>query len=173
MIVFREAGQQFDSKIKINDIVSIKFSKPKKANSKSWTANTWCYTDLYQRAHSVELGVRSLLSDDLFKTVQFDIRVRPYFIVKYSIQIQFYSRNVLTLIFRMSIQLQFHKLSANAVTPIQGSKYAAGLDLSAAEAKIIPSKGRALVKTDLQVAIPEGCYGRIAPRSGLAYKKVQ
>ena len=73
----------------------------------------------------------------------------------------------------MSIQLQFHKLSANAVTPIQGSKYAAGLDLSAAEAKIIPSKGRALVKTDLQVAIPEGCYGRIAPRSGLAYKKVQ
>lgn len=117
--------------------------------------------------------MRSLLSDDLFKTVQFDIRVRPYFIVKYSIQIQFYSRNVLTLIFRMSIQLQFHKLSANAVTPIQGSKYAAGLDLSAAEAKIIPSKGRALVKTDLQVAIPEGCYGRIAPRSGLAYKKVQ
>ena len=73
----------------------------------------------------------------------------------------------------MSIQLQFHKLSANAVTPIQGSKYAAGLDLSAAEAKIIPSKGRALVKTDLQVAIPEGCYVRIAPRSGLAYKKVQ
>ena len=72
----------------------------------------------------------------------------------------------------MSIQLQFHKLSANAVTPIQGSKYAAGLDLSAAEAKVIPSKGRALVKTDLQVAIPEGCYGRIAPRSGLAYKKV-
>jgi len=35
VIVFREAGQQFDSKIKINDIVSIKFSKPKKANSKS------------------------------------------------------------------------------------------------------------------------------------------
>ena len=79
---------------------------------------------------------------------------------------------MLHALFRMSIQLQFHKLSANAVTPIQGSKYAAGLDLSAAEAKVIPSKGRALVKTDLQVAIPEGCYGRIAPRSGLAYKKV-
>ena len=27
-----------------------------------------------------------------------------------------------------------------------------------------------MVKTDLQVALPEGCYGRIAPRSGLAYK---
>merc|ERR1712168_685724 len=67
--------------------------------------------------------------------------------------------------------LKFHKLSENAMTPIRGTEYAAGLDLSAAEAKIIPSKGRALVKTDLQVALPEGCYGRIAPRSGLAYKK--
>lgn len=26
------------------------------------------------------------------------------------------------------------------------------------------------MKTDLQVMIPEGCYGRIAPRSGLAVK---
>lgn len=26
------------------------------------------------------------------------------------------------------------------------------------------------MKTDLQIEIPEGCYGRIAPRSGLAHK---
>ena len=26
------------------------------------------------------------------------------------------------------------------------------------------------MKTDIRVAIPEGCYGRIAPRSGLAWK---
>ena len=25
--------------------------------------------------------------------------------------------------------------------------------------------------TDLQIAVPEGCYGRVAPRSGLAAKK--
>ena len=54
---------------------------------------------IYTNERTVELGVRSLFSDDLFKTVQFDIRVRPYFIVKYSIQIQFYSRNIFTLIF--------------------------------------------------------------------------
>ena len=59
------------------------------------------------------------------------------------------------------------------MTPIRGSEFSAGLDLFAAEAKVIATKGRALVKTDLQVALPDGCYGRIAPRSGLAYKKVK
>lgn len=27
-----------------------------------------------------------------------------------------------------------------------------------------------MVMTDIQIEIPEGCYGRIAPRSGLAHK---
>lgn len=35
---------------------------------------------------------------------------------------------------------------------------------------MVPSRGKKLIKTDLQVEIPEGCYGRIAPRSGLAHK---
>lgn len=34
----------------------------------------------------------------------------------------------------------------------------------------VKAKGKELVKTDLQVMIPEGCYGRVAPRSGLAVK---
>lgn len=72
----------------------------------------------------------------------------------------------------MSIILKFHKLSTAAITPIRGSEFSAGLDLFAAETKMIPKRGRALVKTDIQVALPDGCYGRIAPRSGLAYKKV-
>ena len=29
----------------------------------------------------------------------------------------------------------------------------------------------ALVKTDIAIKVPVGCYGRIAPRSGLALKK--
>ena len=28
-----------------------------------------------------------------------------------------------------------------------------------------------VVKTGISIAVPEGCYGRIAPRSGLAVKK--
>ncbi|XP_055955428.1 deoxyuridine 5'-triphosphate nucleotidohydrolase, mitochondrial isoform X2 [Patella vulgata] len=34
----------------------------------------------------------------------------------------------------------------------------------------VPSKGKAVVKTDIQIALPDGCYGRVAPRSGLAVK---
>lgn len=28
--------------------------------------------------------------------------------------------------------------------------------------------GKVIAKTDIQIEIPEGCYGRVAPRSGLA-----
>lgn len=35
---------------------------------------------------------------------------------------------------------------------------------------VIPARGKELVKTDLQVKVPEGTYGRVAPRSGLAWK---
>lgn len=34
----------------------------------------------------------------------------------------------------------------------------------------MPARGKELVKTDLQVEVPEGTYGRVAPRSGLAWK---
>lgn len=34
----------------------------------------------------------------------------------------------------------------------------------------VPARGKALVKTDIQIELPTGCYGRIAPRSGLAWK---
>ena len=33
---------------------------------------------------------------------------------------------------------------------------------------IIPARGKFVVKTDIQIELPEGCYGRVAPRSGLA-----
>ena len=35
---------------------------------------------------------------------------------------------------------------------------------------VIPARGKELVKTDLQFQVPEGTYGRVAPRSGLAWK---
>jgi dUTP pyrophosphatase len=33
---------------------------------------------------------------------------------------------------------------------------------------VIPASGNVLIKTDIAVQLPQGCYGRIAPRSGLA-----
>ncbi|XP_075210735.1 deoxyuridine triphosphatase isoform X2 [Lycorma delicatula] len=34
----------------------------------------------------------------------------------------------------------------------------------------IPAHGKVLIKTDLQIELPVGCYGRVAPRSGLSWK---
>ena len=36
-----------------------------------------------------------------------------------------------------------------------------------AEKKVIPAKGKALVDTQISIAVPIGTYGRVAPRSGL------
>jgi dUTP pyrophosphatase len=35
---------------------------------------------------------------------------------------------------------------------------------------VIPAKGKVIVPTDISIALPEGTYGRVAPRSGLAVK---
>lgn len=35
---------------------------------------------------------------------------------------------------------------------------------------VVKGRGKALVQTDIQIEVPEGTYGRIAPRSGLAWK---
>nr|XP_033793444.1 uncharacterized protein LOC117357183 [Geotrypetes seraphini] len=64
--------------------------------------------------------------------------------------------------------LRWVPLSDKAKTPTQAYAKAAGYDIYAAHDQVIPAKGRALVKTDLQVSPPPGSYIRIGPRSGLA-----
>lgn len=64
--------------------------------------------------------------------------------------------------------LRFARLSSAATAPIRGSAGAVGFDLSAAHSASIPPGARASIQTDIQVHLPPGCYGRIAPRSGLA-----
>ncbi|VDK77642.1 unnamed protein product [Litomosoides sigmodontis] len=67
--------------------------------------------------------------------------------------------------------IYFKKLSENAQIPTYGSEWAAGADLYSAYDCVVPAKGKASVGTDLEVEIPRGYYGRVAPRSGLAVKK--
>ena len=62
-------------------------------------------------------------------------------------------------------------MSVNAKLPVRSSAEVAGYDLSAIQAVVIPAHGKCLVKTGLAISMPPGCYGRIAPRSGLAIKK--
>lgn len=72
---------------------------------------------------------------------------------------------------RSDVQLFVKLLSEKATLPTRGSEEAAGLDLYAATAVTIAPGGKALVPTDISVNIPPGHYGRVAPRSGLAWKK--
>ncbi|NXP31124.1 DUT protein, partial [Leiothrix lutea] len=69
-----------------------------------------------------------------------------------------------------SARLRFTKLSENAFAPSRGSARSAGYDLYSAYDCVIPPMEKAVVKTDIQIALPSGCYGRVAPRSGLAAK---
>lgn len=62
-------------------------------------------------------------------------------------------------------------LKETATKPERGTKGSAGYDLSSCEKTSIPSGGKGIVKTGLSIQVPEGTYGRIAPRSGLAWKK--
>lgn len=66
--------------------------------------------------------------------------------------------------------LQVKKLSDNAGDLTKGSAEAAGFDIRSATDMIIPARERRPVPTDLAMKIPKGCYGRVAPRSGLAVR---
>jgi len=57
-----------------------------------------------------------------------------------------------------------------AKAPSRGSQYAAGLDLYAAERTFIWAAERKVISTGISIEIPNGYYGQIAPRSGLAVK---
>lgn len=75
----------------------------------------------------------------------------------------------MTLINKVST-LKFAKLTNKAFAPTRGSESAAGYDLRSAYEYTVPARGKELVKTDLQIEVPDGTYGRVAPRSGLAWK---
>jgi len=66
--------------------------------------------------------------------------------------------------------LKVAKMTDLAIVPTKGSDKAAGYDLYSAYDYTIPARGKVLAKTDIQVKVPHGTYGRIAPRSGLAWK---
>lgn len=61
-------------------------------------------------------------------------------------------------------------LHEHSKPPVRATTGAAGYDLFAAEPVTIAAGGRAAVRTGLRLEIPAGCYGRVAPRSSLAFK---
>ncbi len=71
------------------------------------------------------------------------------------------------------MEIKVKKLNANATLPTRGSKYAAGYDLYACcEGDIIiPPHKNIKIGTGLAIAVPEGYFGAIFARSGLAAKQ--
>ena len=67
--------------------------------------------------------------------------------------------------------VQMKRLCKNAKLPIRGTARAIGYDLPIAQATVVLTHGKLLVKTSLAMALPPGCYGRIALKSGLTLKK--
>lgn len=71
----------------------------------------------------------------------------------------------------MQSVINFKRLDPKARLPTRGTPNSAGLDLYSIDDLRIEPKARVRARTGLSTAIPEGFYGRIAPRSGLAAEK--
>lgn len=71
------------------------------------------------------------------------------------------------------MEVKINKLRQNAIIPTRGSKYAAGYDLYACIDKPINISPNSTVKinTGLAIELPNGYFGAIFPRSGLATKQ--
>lgn len=73
------------------------------------------------------------------------------------------------------MKVNIKKLNENAIVPTSGSKFAAGYDLCAVadesgKIEIQPNK-TVKIKTGLAMEIPEGYFGAVFARSGLATKR--
>jgi len=71
---------------------------------------------------------------------------------------------------REPTSLRIMKLSDKAIIPTQGSRCAAGHDIYALTDGLVPAKGQTMVETGMAIGLPEGTYGRLAARSGMASK---
>ena len=65
-------------------------------------------------------------------------------------------------------EIQIALLSNYATIPPRSTPYSIGLDLYAAHEAVIRPGVTETVRTDLQIKLPAGTYGRIAPRSGIS-----
>lgn len=69
-----------------------------------------------------------------------------------------------------NMEILFVKTDKSAQTPSKGTELSAGYDLYTIESGYIDPLQRKMIDTGIKMSIPEGYYGRIAPRSGLALK---
>lgn len=69
----------------------------------------------------------------------------------------------------MDERLRVKLLNDDARVPQRQSADAAGYDLHSCKDVIVPARRRVKVSTGIAIALPKNTYGRVAPRSSLAY----
>lgn len=67
--------------------------------------------------------------------------------------------------------MKFKKIDKDAITPTFGSCWSAGMDLYACNGIFIPSGYTGMIRTGIQVEIPQGYFGAVFARSGLSTKQ--
>lgn len=72
----------------------------------------------------------------------------------------------------MTSTLQVQLAHPDARVPKRMSNGAAGYDLCSVEDVVIAPRGIGKVNTGICIRVPEGTYGRVGPRSGLAIKGI-
>jgi dUTP pyrophosphatase len=68
------------------------------------------------------------------------------------------------------IPLQVKKFVPHAILPQRATEGSAGYDLFSTSEQCVPARGKAMISTGIGFTVPHGTYGRLAPRSGLAWK---
>ena len=66
--------------------------------------------------------------------------------------------------------LRIIKLSDKAIILTKASRFAAGHDIYTLTDGLVQAKGQTMVETGIAIRLPEGTYGRLAARSGMASK---
>ena len=69
------------------------------------------------------------------------------------------------------MDIKIKKLNPDAIIPTNGSEYAAGWDLYACEDVVVAPGSSVFIHTGIAIEIPEGYFGAIYARSGLACKQ--
>ena len=69
--------------------------------------------------------------------------------------------------------IRFKLLNENAKAPLRATAHSAGFDIYAPERVDIPAGQSYLVGTGVAMAIPNGWFGQINPRSSMAVKKIR
>jgi len=62
-------------------------------------------------------------------------------------------------------------LSDKAIVPTKDSRFAAGHDIYALKDRLVPASGLTIVETGIAIGLPDGSYGKLAARRGIASKK--